>query len=531
MKKLTLLPLLLLVLLTACTDRIFTTPSGIPQGVITPVTAYDGYHEYELVQPLPIAPPPVSPTTYTNSNTTLRLAMRHPLTLNPLINEDVTVARILRLIFEPLILLDDNLRPTGHLAELDFATDFSHALVMIRPDAFWSDGTPVTVEDLIFSIDTLRAAPQAAIYRQNVDNIASITRLTSRSARVYFHNPSPCVAVSLGFPIIPHAHYRGNLDAQPLGNGMFLFENLTHMRNLTLTQNPTSFRHLSHLQDVEVIFLPDAKSQIYAFDQGRIDAIYLPLTEWVSHHTARHPSYEIFPAMYFEFIGFNFDSVFSNIHMRQGVAQAFDACTAVYAIYLHHAQRALTPIHPSSFLAATDINILPYDQARARALFHAVPVHNPIVIIANEDNPQRVSTAIRLELALNAAGMATRTDILPYEEYFARLEEGSFDLFIGGMTLQYPPSLEIFFAGGFFMECEILADAYNHASQTFFNETQYLQALAEFQQAFADRLPIISLAFRHSAVLTNTRINQTAAPAADNVFGLVNYWEYFANLE
>jgi len=508
----------LLFTLTACADRIFTNPAGIAQGAAPSVEAY--YYEYDLPQPLPIAAPP----SYISESNALRLAMRHPLTLNPLLNEDITVARILRLIFEPLVVLDENLSPIGNLTQIEFSTDFSNALLVIRPDAFWSDGTPVTVEDLVFTVDTLRAASPNTIYRQNVENIRSISRINSRTARVYFHNASVCAGVSLGFPLIPHNHYRGNLNAEPLGNGMFLFESHTHMRNLTLVQNPSSFRQLSHLQEVEVIFLPDAQSKIYAFDQGRIDAIYLPLTEWVLHHSVRHPGYEIFPAMCFEFIGFNFDSVFANIHMRQAIAQVFDACAAVYAIYLHHAQRATTAMHPASFMVA-DINILPYDPTRARALFHAETLRRPIVIIANEDNPQRVSIARRLSQAINAIGFLTRLEILHYDEYFARLDEGDFDLFIGGMTLKNPPDLEVFFSGGFFMECEVLEDAYRHARQAFFNEAQYLQAWAEFQQVFADRLPVISLGFRHSAVLTNARITQGEAPAPDNVFGRVNYWE------
>lgn len=310
----------------------------------------------------------------------------------------------------------------------------------------------------------------------------------------------------------------------PVGNGSFLFQALNPMRSLTLVQSPTSFRQISHIEEIEVLFLPDLQTELYAFDQGRIDAIYLPLTEWVRHHTIRHPRYEIFPAMYYEFIGFNFqNSIFQNLHMRQGIAQVFDAENAVQGVYLSHAVRALTPIHPYSF-TGIDVRTPGYDSTRARALLNAEPIHRPLVVIANEDNPQRVSIANRLAASLNGIGVSTRAEILPYYEYFARLEEGEFDLYIGGMTLNNPPYVQFFFNGGFFLDCSVLQEAFDATTQSLFNEAAFLQSVAQFQQTFADRLPVIGLAFRHSAVLTNSRISQNMVPASDNVFGWVNLW-------
>jgi len=55
-------------------------------------------------------------------------------------------------------------------------------------------------------------------------------------------------------------------------------------------------------------------------------------------------------------------------------------------------------------------------------------------------------------------------------------------------------------------------------------ESAYLQAVSQLQQGFTDRLPIISLGFRHSAVLTGTRVQQPRPPASDNVLVYVNEW-------
>ena len=528
MKKFAFLAFIAVFFLTACgTDRITINPAGVVQRVNPPAAPEIEEDEY-VVDMLPITVPSVAAPN-PDSDRTLRLSMRHPMTLNPLLNEDVTVARILRLIFEPLIVLDENLRPASHLAEIEMSSDFTSVRLAIRNDAYWSDGMPVTSDDLIFSVEKLRNAPENAIYRENVQNIARVTRVNTRTVQVYFYLPSIDAGIALNFPIIPRHHYnnqtnpRSTNNMNPLGNGPFLFESYRPMRNVTLVQNTGSFRQLSQIQEVDVVFIPDAQTELYAFDQGRIDAIYMPLTEWVRHHSVRQPGNEISPAMYFEFIGFNMQrEMFQSQHNRQGVAYAFDADEAIRAVYLNHAVRAASPIHPYSF-AAANVQGRAQDQTRARALIHAAFLEYPLEIIVNDDNPQRVAIAHRLTESLIAVGVPAVAEIVPYAEYFARLESGDFDMYIGGVNLAFIPDVRFLFSGGFFPEIPALEEAFAAIEATF-TEAAHFQAMEQFQQAFDARLPVISLAFRHSAVLTSPRVTQNVAPAPDNVFGWVNLW-------
>ena len=531
MKKLS-YPIILIALvlfLTACgADRIAIGPTGMPTLINPTGQTYepDEYEPYEgPIEPI-ITP---TPQVFIPDDGVLRLSMRHPMTLNPLLNEDVTVARILRLIFEPLIVLDENLRPASHLADLEFASDLSSVRLTIRNDAYWSDGMPVTSDDLIFSVATLRNAPQNAIYHRNVENISNIMRISTRAVQIYFYQTTMCAGKMLNFPIIPQHHYRNQTNPRsaanmnPLGNGPYMME-AHNMREIRLVQQPHSFRPRPQIAEIDVVFLPDAQTELYAFDQGRIDAIHMPLTEWVRHHSVRQISHENFPAMYFEFIGFNFErEEFNNVQVRRGIAHAFDACRAVQDVYLNQAVRATSPIHPYS-LGGGNFSNIAHDPARARALLDAVEVYEPLTILTNEDNPQRISIAQRFAADLTAAGLPTTAEILPPEEYFARIESGDFDMFIGGVNLAFVPDVEFFFDGGLFMEDAQLAAAFS-ATQNVVMESLYLQAMTQFQQSFADRLPVISLAFRHSAVLTTTRVQQNKAPAACNPFGWVNLWE------
>jgi len=518
MKKSFLL-ILVLFFFVSCGNAQRISPSGLPYVSDDEPEFYEPDTEVHIPIEEIIEQPPTARTIQDDG--VLRLHMRPPITFNPLLNEDVTVARILRLIFEPLAIMDNEFRMTGYLADLEFASDFSSVNATIREGAVWSDGMPVTADDIIFSIELLRNAPRAAIYKNSVENIASAVRIGTRTVQINFDRASVMAGYSLSFPIIPQ--HNNHIETNPIGSGPFAIESHTPMRSVTLRRNPYNYR--SRIEEVEVIFLPNTETDFNAFERGRIDAIHLPLTEWTRHHGVRSPNYEVFPAMYFEFIGFNFRrNIFRDVYTRQGIAHAFNADEAIASLYLAHAVRAATPIHPHNWAADSTILNPVYDPARAAALLGTIRVNEPLVILANAENPQRVSIAERLAASLTNAGLHANAEILPTEEYFERLAAHDFDLFIGGMELPFAPDVQTFFQGGeLFLHDPVLEAAYTTLMFAS-TEVAYVQAMSRLQQAFAEQLPVIGLAFKHSAVLANPRITSNLNPSPDHVFANVHEW-------
>jgi len=512
-----------LLFLTACFDLFLPQPPTVED-----IPDYET--EVQEQDPQPTLRTHTPEAAFLNDGV-LRLAMRHPLTLNPLLNEDGTVAKILRLIFEPLVIFDHSLRPTHHLANMELASDFSSATLTIRSDAIWSDGMPVTSDDLIFSVGVLRQAPDTVIYKRNIENIARIDRIDSKTAVVIFYQASMTAGYALNFPIIPEHYYRGHnnpasaRNMAPLGNGTFLFESISPMLSMTLARSPYTFRHGATIDEIEVLFIPDERGRLYAFDQGVVDTIRLPFSEWVKHHSVKPVHHEEFPAMYFEFVGFNFQrEIFQDLGFRQGIAYTFNADEAMSAVYSHQAVRAVSPIHPFSWMhdntAAGPIN----DLARAATLLTATYTPEPLEILVNAEHIERAHIAQRLATNLEIAGQEAIVVILPFDEYYERLQAGDFDLFLGGMQLDFEPDFAFMFQGGPLFGVDPVMEGLLTNLNAASTESAYLQAVSMLQQGFTQRLPIISLGFRHSAVLTATRVTQGRPPATDHIFAFVNEW-------
>jgi ABC-type oligopeptide transport system substrate-binding subunit len=92
------------------------------------------------------------------------------------------------------------------------------------------------------------------------------------------------------------------------------------------------------------------------------------------------------------------------------------------------------------------------------------------------------------------------------------------------MELPFAPDVQVFFqGGGLFVHDPVLEAAYN--SLLFAStELAYTEAMSRLQQAFTEQLPVIGLAFKHSAVLANPRITSGLNPTPGFVFGDVSEW-------
>jgi peptide/nickel transport system substrate-binding protein len=490
---------------------------------------------------------------------TLHLSMRAPLTLNPLFNEDATVADVLKLLFEPLAVLDEQLKPADNLVSLNFSSDNTSVTLILRNDAIWNDGAPVTADDIIFSIDTLRTAPEAAIYKHNVDNIGICEKLDDKTVKITFVEVFGGSGYLLNFPIIPRHYYNGEKNPSsaknmaPLGNGLFIFDAYTPLKSMELRQSPYTFRQPAYIERVEVLVIPDAETELHAFDQGLIDVIPLSMTEWSKHQNVKQTRYGEYDAGLYEFIGFNANNeLLRDKRVRQAITLSLDADTLVPSIYLSHAVRTSAPVNPASWVYDASTPVYAYDREAAKVIMEEVlqtetggeevsgsesseETHaavKPILrILTNEENAERIKITEALAEALWELGLEPLLVYMPFEQFSQALSGGDYDLFVGGYRFSLIPDLRFaFHSNSILSGTNILAyrdttlDRMLSVAFSAATENAYIKSLSDVQRRIAEELPVVSLAFQKSAIITDIRIQGDIRPSADNIFANVNEW-------
>jgi peptide/nickel transport system substrate-binding protein len=133
----------------------------------------------------------------------------------------------------------------GLLAEsVDVPEDRSWVEFTLRPEAKFSDGSPVTVEDVIWSYETLGTQGHLR-YRGFWGKVADIRQTGPLSLRITFNTQDRELALIAGMrPILKRSQWAGKdfassgLTEAPIGTGAYVVDSFEAGRQVTLRRNP-----------------------------------------------------------------------------------------------------------------------------------------------------------------------------------------------------------------------------------------------------------------------------------------------------
>ncbi len=167
-------------------------------------------------------------------------------TLNPFITNGSPAEGIAALTFETLMArsFDEPFTLYGLLAE-SIATDAARTYVefTLREGAKFSDGTPVTVEDVLWSYETLRSKGHSR-YLRAADLVASAEAVGPRTVRFVFKEPNRELPLILGLrPILKRADFDGkDFETTSLsvltGSGPYVVDKVDPGVSITYRRNP-----------------------------------------------------------------------------------------------------------------------------------------------------------------------------------------------------------------------------------------------------------------------------------------------------
>jgi len=175
----------------------------------------------------------------------------------------------------------------GLLAEsVETAPDRSWVEFTLRDEARFSDGTPVTVDDVIWSYETLGTEGHLR-YRGLWGKIDSIEQTGPRSVRISFNEPDRELALIAGLrPILQKAQWDGksladaSLQDIPIGSGPYVIDDYEAGRFVTLKRNPDYWgqevpfrRGTMNLDEMRIDFYGDGSVAFEAFKAGELSAV------------------------------------------------------------------------------------------------------------------------------------------------------------------------------------------------------------------------------------------------------------------
>lgn len=452
--------------------------------------------------------------------------------LDPVLNDANVDIWVLSNIYDTLLLPTDDgqgVKP-GLATAWNVSADGKTITLTLREGIKFSDGTPITTEDVKWSLERA-AKPDNGIWNFLVSSIDKIASPDDRTVVITLKHPDPAIIPALtvfNTAIMPEKQFEampGATDADkakafeehPVGSGPFVLTSWDRGATMKLVKNPYYWdmgedgKPLPYLDGVTFEVIPDDATRILRLQSGELNgAEFIPYAR--VGELAKDPklNMQMFPSTRVEYITLNVrpqvdgkDNPLSNPKVRQALNYATNK-DAIIQIVTHGVGTPMTSfMSKATPLHSGDTPLYPYDLAKAKALLAEAGFPNgfstSMLVLAGNQDETGIATALQqmwgqlgVKLDLQQVDNATRT---------SQYRAGTFLMRAGAWTddIADPSEITSYFAYSPTIQSQHSSwksdkvDALFEASQSETDPAKRKAEYAEIQQIYNTDGPMIPL--------------------------------------
>lgn len=396
--------------------------------------------------------------------------------------------------------------------------------IQLREDVTFSDGSPMTAEDVVYSVE--QARKKGSIYRERLRDVTDVTAVGSYTVKIQVNAADGAFDALLDFPII---HRSGGKT--PLGTGPYTL-NTKKGEAVSLTRNTNWWQGESlPTETIDLYPAEDSDMMIFGFGSNAVSMVSTDLTGTNALSYTGEYNVVDYPTTSMLYVGCNPRSgPCQNQSFRQALYYAFDRETLSTKMLSGHAQPATLPVSPSSKLYDTELaeRYAWSEETAKEKLSDGQYYHQTLTLIVNQESAFKTAFAQEMEKQLEAIGIQVKVEALPWEEFADALEQRDFDLYLGEVKLKSNFDLtalvgsngNLNYGGYQDKELETLLTQFQTA-----NAANRPKAAKELYQAVAEASAVIPLCFKNQSVLTHWSANVVITPTQQNLFYHISEWD------
>ncbi|NHZ73433.1 MAG: hypothetical protein GWP16_03060 [Nitrospirae bacterium] len=399
--------------------------------------------------------------------------------INPLISGlDTQTTAVLDRLF--LHLFEEQSDYTDHsptfeprlVENLEWSPDHTTLDLLLRSGVSWSDGVPVTADDVRWTWQAQTDPELAWGYAQSKENIRDIEVIDRLRLKIHFHQRSPSQLAELNEGVIlpkhawselPFSQWRSNgswFVDHLVVNGPFDLESWTRQEQIVLLRNATYHEPgLPRLDRVVLRVVPQKQNQIGELLAGEVDFVeQIPPAE-MSRLEQRGIQILRFWARQFNYICWNTSRpLFADAEVRRALSLAIDRQEIIDTLWYGFARIAVSPILTSTWAHDPDLQPLPFDLEASRQILRSRGWSDTdrdglldkagepfsFELMTNTGSQVRIDAAVMVQEHLRRAGIEARVRQLEFNTVVSRALEHDFDALLGGWDID--TSLDLTYA-------------------------------------------------------------------------------------
>lgn len=445
----------------------------------------------------------------------LTLTYYPDVTLNPLRCSDFTNRAILSLMYQGLFTVDRDYNVEPMLcSRYSMSENMRTYTFYVDENATFSDGTPVTAEDVVAS---LKSAKDSGVYRSRFTRVSSFSVGEDGGVVVKLNTAYENFPLLLDVPIIKATEL--DLDL-PLGSGPYMLTN--YGMGTKLVRRTNWWCDADMVITASVISLVEAESVNQIRDQFQFGDLDLVQADTGSDRYADYLcDYELWDSEngIFLYLVFNQESkYFSKASVRAAMTYGIDRDSLITEYYRGFARSATLPASPLSPYYNTVLAArYEYDPvAFATAVQNANLDGKELIMIVNGKDSYRLRVANAIVDMFAAAGVTVTIETYSGSGYTRALSSGEYDMYLGQTILSPNMDLSHFFSSSGNLNYGGIDDiaVYTLCQQALENHGNYYT----LHQTVMEQGLICPILFRSYAIYATRGLLTELTPARDNVF-------------
>jgi len=386
---------------------------------------------------------------------------------NPVVQSSDLGGQILDFLF-PLLLLprfDGALSYEPHLAERwEWSADGLSLTLHLRADAMWSDGVPITADDVAFTFELIGDPEVGSPYASQLDMLRPdrpVEVIDASTVVVHFQQRRGEVEMlshAVGCPVVPRhvmadwprKSLRGApFDAAPVTAGSFRMARWDRGEQIVLERTGGAL-----LDRVVFRIIGEYATRLIELRNGGIDMLPGLQIEDVPSLRSDHPEITVCSRgyRYLDYIAWNLrDERFADVRVRRALAHAVDVEALISTLLTvdgeRHGRPAVGTITPElRGVGEPPIEPLAHDPALARRLLAEAGWTDSdgdgwldaggdrfgFTLSTNAGNPRRAQTQVIVQQQLREVGIDVQLATREGNAFFERLREGEFEAALAG---------------------------------------------------------------------------------------------------
>ncbi len=368
-----------------------------------------------------------------------------------------------------LMRLDDHGAPQPELlADWSASSDGRVITATLHADLKWSDATPLTSADVVFTYTALKSLVATAPVLAELRHITDVTASDPLHVRFTLDAPYAPLLTLWALPILPKkvlaTQSISSINLRNLATtaGAFTYKSVDANGAIVLMSNPNYVQGAPLLD--EIVLIPNSRdaTMVAGVGNGTIDIA--ELQEAPQLNTTNPFSHTQYAQNVFGVAAFNLrpNHLFADSALRLAVQQAVSQTTTLEMVLPQ--SWAATPITITTTAVLSDAKSLldaaGWDTRDSAGIRQKAGVSLQATILAPADNPRLLAQADRYANAIQALDVAVVRRNLPHAEYVAQLiPPYDFDIALlelgnGRSSAQYAdtwlydPDLRALFYGG-----------------------------------------------------------------------------------